>query len=174
MLRKGILRLCALLFMEMFLWGFSQGVAAEEVYTIPPSNFVAKMTVSGCFCTKEGKCLVLLRGDGRSSSNTWCLPARAIGRKESPIAAAVRELHDDLGLDCLQEELQLFRKFYVRLPEKDFELYLFAVPWPRDMEVHLEGKDHIDYAWVSLEEALTLPLIPGAEVYFRLLFAKHL
>ncbi|MBM3198281.1 MAG: NUDIX hydrolase [Chlamydiae bacterium] len=146
--------------------------ASEVVYTIPPPDFSSKMIVSGCFCTQEGKFLILLRNEQRSCGNTWCLPARKIAKKESPITAAVRELEHSVGVRCSQDDLTLFRKFYVRLPDKDFELYLFEMRWPKGNEVQLEEQEHKAFAWVSLEEALNKPLIPGAEVYFRLLLEK--
>lgn len=128
--------------------------------------------MSGCFCRQDGKFLILLRNEDRSCGNTWCLPARKICRKESPIVAAVRELDEAVGVHCSQEDLTLFKKFYVRLPDKDFELYLFDIAWPQDQKIHLNQEEHADFAWVSLEEALERPLIPGAEVYLRLLSEK--
>ena len=169
--RGGVFFVRKLFFFFFFL--YTCGICASEVvYTIPPSDFASTMTVSGCFCRQGDKFLVLFRHPDRSCGNTWCLPAKKIETKGSPIAAAVQELKAELGLSCSQEELSLFKKFYVRLPNKDFELYLFEVNWPKGQEIILNKQEHTGFAWVSLQEALTLPLIPGAEVYIRLLFEK--
>ncbi len=146
--------------------------SSQIVYAMPPSNFISKMTVSGCFCEKEGKILLLLRKAERTSGNTWGLPAGKILLNESPIAAAVRRLKEESGIDLPQEEFSMFKKFYIRLPSKDFELYLFKVNLPESQKVILNTTENSAFKWVTLSEALQLPLIPGSEVYMKLLAEK--
>lgn len=165
-----LLELCKVTF---FLWFsiFSLG-AAQVVYTIPPNDFTAKMTVSGCFCEKEGKILLLLRNAERTAGDTWSLPAGKILLNESPIAAAKRRLKEEVGIDLPQEEFSMFRKFYIRLPKKDFEFYLFKVVLVPKQGIILNTTENSSFKWVTLSEALDLPLIPGAEIYMKLLAEK--
>jgi 8-oxo-dGTP pyrophosphatase MutT (NUDIX family) len=144
-----------------------------EVYHIPPSDFSSKMIVSGCFCESNGKFLLLLRGANRSWGNTWCLPAGKIFLSESPIAACVRQMKQETGILLAQEDLSLFRKFYVRLPDKDFELYLFEAKLAFAPGVDLNLKEYSAFKWVSITEAFSLPLIPGADVYMKLRSEKN-
>lgn len=147
-------------------------IQAEVVYTIPPHDFVSKMTVSGCFCTQDNKVLLLLRNANRSCGNTWCLPAGKIERSESPVAAAIRNLKKQTGIVLQQNQLSWFKKFYIRLPEKDFELYLFTVELPKNTTIQLDRTEYAAFVWDSLEETLQLPLIPGADTYIKLLFEE--
>ncbi len=147
-------------------------VAKDVVYSLPPIDFSSKMTVSGCFCKKDGKLLLLLRNPDRTCGNTWCLPAGAIHLSESPISAAQRELKKTTGVQLGQDDLKLFRKFYVRLPDKDFELYLFEANLDDSQVISLNKRESSDFKWVTIEEALTMPLIPGAEIYMKLLSEK--
>lgn len=139
-----------------------------EVYHIPPSDFSSKMIVAGCFCENDGKLLLLLRNPERTCGNTWCLPAGRISLSESPITACMRQVKKETGIQLVQEDLSLFKKFYVRLPDKDFELYLFEVKLSSLPKVALNSKENSAYKWVTLSEAFTLPLIPGADVYMKL------
>ncbi len=144
----------------------------EVVYTIPPHDFMSKMTVSGCFCTEGDKVLLLLRNPNRTCGNTWCLPAGKITRSESPIGAAIRYLKKEAGVVLQQNQLSWFKKFYIRLPEKDFELYLFKVELPKNVIIQLDETEHTDYKWATLSKVLNLCLIPGADVYIKLLFEE--
>jgi 8-oxo-dGTP pyrophosphatase MutT (NUDIX family) len=143
-----------------------------EVYHIPPSDFSSKMIVSGCFCEQDGKFLLLLRSAERTCGNTWCLPAGRIFLNESPIAGCVRQMKEELGIQLAQEELALVRKFYIRLPDKDFELYLFGVKFTKNPKVSLNYRESSAFKWVTLEEALALPLIPGADIYIKVCAEK--
>ena len=94
-----------------------QKIQADVVYTIPPHDFVSKMTVSGCFCTQENKVLLLLRSPDRTFGGTWCLPAGKIKRSESPIGAAIRYMKAETGVELQQNQLAWFKKFYIRLAQ---------------------------------------------------------
>jgi len=146
--------------------------ASQVVYTIPPADFASKMTVSGCFCERNGKILLLLRKDDRSSGNTWCLPAGKIQMQESPIAAATRHLKLATGISLEHADCSMFKKFYVRLPDKDFELYLFKISLSEEPSILLNNREYSNFSWVSSSEAFNLPLIAGAEIYLKQLFEK--
>lgn len=146
--------------------------SSEIVYTIPPTNFAPKMTVSGCFCESNGDILLLLRQEDRSSASTWCLPAGKIAMQESPINAAIRHLKVATGICVEQSACSMFKKFYLRLPDKDFELYLFKINLDKRPEIDLNKKEHIAFKWVSSSEAFSLPLIPGADIYLKKLMEE--
>lgn len=116
--------------------------------------------------------LLLLRNTERTSGNTWSLPAGKILLNEAPITAAIRRLKEETGIRVRQEDLSMFKKFYVRLPDKDFELYLFIARLSTAQEVLLNKEENQNFKWVTLEETAEMPLIPGADIYLKLLSNK--
>lgn len=92
--------------------------------------------------------------------------------QESPIAAAIRHLKQATGVSLEQADCSMFKKFYLRLPDKDFELYLFKISLTEDPQVLLNKEEYSKFIWASPSEAFTLPLIPGAEIYLKQIFDK--
>lgn len=139
------------------------------VYVEPPQEFSPKMEVAGCFCEYEGKVLFLLRNAEKPQGNTWCVPGGKLEKGESPIEAVIREVQEETGILLPKESLNYCRKVFVRFPKSEFILHLFRIhlaDLPEELE--LAGQEHSSYRWVTYEEALQLPLIPGGDECMRL------
>jgi 8-oxo-dGTP diphosphatase len=156
-----------------FLFVFSHLVADEVVFVDhPPENFHPQMEVAGCFCKRDDRLLLLLRHPRKPQGNTWCLPGGKIQLNESPKHAVIREVREETGLCLASKSILPFDKVYIRFPNCDFVLHLFEVELEEQEVLSLNREESLDFRWVTISEALSMPLILGAEVYVKM-FAKN-
>lgn len=77
-------------------------------------------------------------------------------------------------MDISQEEIISLGNVYVRDPKKDFNYHMFTCILQRfPQKIVLANAEHIDYLWITPENALrNLQLVPG-EYETLSLFIKH-
>ncbi len=156
------------------LFGFtpkSEHIPPCYIHLDPPEQFFPKMQVAGCYCEYDGKILMLLRSPHKPQGNTWCAPGGKLEAAETPDQALIRELKEEIDLDITGLPLNYCRPVFVRFPQLDFVLHLYRVHLDQLPCLNIAREEHQDYCWVSPEEALELPLIPGGDecvnvVYF--------
>lgn len=142
------------------------GCEKKRVFEAPPKGFEARMEVASCFCEEDGKVLFLLRSPQKVQGNTWCLPGGKLEEGESAERAVVREVFEETGLQ-IGDDLEYCKEVFVRLPTYDIILHMFRARVSG--EVALATKEHVDYRWVTIEEALKLKLIPGGTECVRVM-----
>lgn len=133
----------------------------NELFLKPPPDFNAKVTVAGCYCEFEDKILLLKRHPKKPEGYTWGLPGGKIDEGETPREAAVREVSEEIGLHIPQNELEEIDTMYVRGPNSDYIFYRFRKRFENVPEIDLNLKEHIEARWITIDEALTYPLIYG-------------
>jgi len=146
---------------------------AGYVYTEPPEDFAPKMEVSGCYCKYHGKLLLMQRNPQKPQGGTWCVPGGKLEKGETPLDAVIREVNEECGIQLCKENLRYCRKVFVRFPENDFVLHLFKAKLsaaPGILRIAL--KEHSDYRWVTLDEAVQMNLIPGGKENLYLQYPK--
>lgn len=144
---------------------------AAIVYLDPPDDFLPRAEVGGCFCESEGKLLFLLRSSHKPQGNTWCVPGGKLEKGETPQAAVLREVKEETGLQLAEDALTYCQKVHVRFPERDIVLHLFrAVIAVLPAELSVAPEEHSAYRWVTFDEAVNLPLIPGGLECLRYAF----
>jgi len=136
-------------------------------FTYPPEGFSAEMEAAGCFCECEGKILLLKRHPNKGYGNTWGIPAGKLETDEDPLDAVKREVLEETGL--LVHEPTKIATLYNRLPQLDFIFHLFHSPMTSLPEINLALDEHIENCWISIDDAYSLPLIPGAEEAIEIL-----
>jgi 8-oxo-dGTP pyrophosphatase MutT (NUDIX family) len=129
----------------------------------PPENFHPTVEVSGCFCECKKKILLVKRHPNKPQGGTWGLPAGKLERAESPHAAAAREVYEEVGIRINLKDLQEVGKFYIRLDGVDYIFYMFYQGFQKAPRVRLEEEAHLEARWVTVDEALKLPLIIGGK-----------
>ena len=145
------------------------------VFVEPPKDFSQQVEVASCYCEHEGKLLLLLRHPQKPQGNTWCVPGGKLDKGETPIQAVVREVKEETGINLPTESLVYCRKVYVRFPKRDIVLHLFKShlkKMPRGFD--LARDEHTAYRWVTVEQALEMPLIPGGDDCLRLITSSEL
>jgi mutator protein MutT len=133
----------------------------SAVFMTPPADFNAKVTVAGCYCEFEDKILLLKRHPKKPAGHSWGLPGGKIDEGETPREAVVREVFEEIGLQIPQNELEEIDQMYVRGPNTDYIFYRFRKRFEKLPEIDLNLIEHTEARWITIDEALTYPLIYG-------------
>jgi 8-oxo-dGTP diphosphatase len=129
-----------------------------------PNHFSPKMRIAVCYCEYDGHALFLRTHPQKSQGGTWTAPGGKIEKGESPSAAAVREVLEETGIVLEKETLAFSGKFFMQTPQfGDFSVYLFRVILKKKPDVTLNPSEHVEFCWVTPEEALLLPLMYAAD-----------
>lgn len=132
-------------------------------FTIPPKDFNVKLEVASCYCECEGKILILKRHPHKSQGNTWGVPAGKLELGETAKEALSRELNEELGLKLEQRDFKFIQTLYIRHPQFDFAYHMFYKRFYAFPHLILEFKEHTEARWVTVEEALSMPLMAGEQ-----------
>lgn len=127
----------------------------------PPSDFSPKVEVSGCFCEYEDKLLFLERHPNSPQGGTWGIPSGKHEIGEDALAAVIREVYEETGLIISKDSIDDVGKLYVRHPTIDFIYHMFRYRFHTFPQVTLRLEEHLKLLWVTVDEALRLPLIAG-------------
>jgi mutator protein MutT len=134
------------------------------VFQEPPESFNPKVEVAACFITVDEDVLFMKRQPHKSEGNLWGIPGGKCEKGETAEEAVLREIKEETGLDLLRQSLQCFGKVYIRYPEIDFTYHMFGYNLPEyPEEIVIDSKEHTEYLWTTLREALKLPLIRGED-----------
>jgi 8-oxo-dGTP diphosphatase len=129
----------------------------------PPKDFHPTVEVAGCFCMYKEKFLLVKRRPGKPQPNTWGLPAGKLEKGENPRSAAVREVYEEVGIRIAPEDLQEVGEHYIRLEGIDYVFHTYYKRFEKSPRVRLETEAHLEARWVTVDEALRLPLIIGGK-----------
>ena len=123
-------------------------------YKIPISSLVV-------IYTKQLDILLLSRAD---KSNFWQSVTGSLEADESPLETAIREVLEETGIVCenyllqdwnLSHEYKIFSHWQYRYaPGVIYNTeHIFGLELPEKLPVTLSPNEHIDFKWVTLEEA---------------------
>ncbi len=138
-----------------------------ETYTLPPARFKHTLDVAGVCCAFEGKILLLQRSVSSSQPGTWTLPAGKVEKGEDFSSAACRELFEETNITVDKEKTIYLMKLYCRQPSLDYIFHGFACLLESMPQVVLHDREHSSHVWMTLEEALKMPLIGGGQCALR-------
>lgn len=130
-------------------------------FITPPDDFHPTLDVAGCYCEHAGKLLFLKRAPKKPRPDTWCIPGGKLEVGETPLMAAIRETDEEIGVSLDEKGLEDVGTVYIRLPHVDFTFYRFRTVLKTRPKLTLALDEHVEAKWVTLEEALQLPLMPG-------------
>lgn len=144
----------------------------QLVFQEPPVNFNPKVEVAACFITVKENVLFMKRQPHRSEPNKWGIPGGKLEKGETAQQAAIREIKEETGLD-LPESVKHLGTVYIRYPEVDFVYHMYG----HDLhdypgEIRFDPIEHVEYRWMTLKEALQLPLIRGEDECIYLVYGK--
>lgn len=131
------------------------------VFFEPPSGFQSQVSVAGCYCEFEDKILLLKRTPHKHQGDTWGIPGGKLDEGETPRSAAIREVFEEVGISLKEDDLKEIDTMYIRGPLNDYIFYRFRVRLFTLPIINLSLEEHVEASWLTLEEALKLPLIYG-------------
>ncbi len=121
------------------------------------SNPVLLITAAALI-NDEGQVLVQLRPEGKPLAGLWEFPGGKVEAGESPQAALVRELHEELLVDTAENDLVPFTFASEKLGERDLLLLLFLCRrWSGEPAPLVAS----ELRWCSVDELRQLPMPPA-------------
>lgn len=125
--------------------------------TYRASNPVLLITAAALI-NDEGQVLVQLRPEGKPLAGLWEFPGGKVEAGESPQAALVRELHEELLVDTAENDLVPFTFASEKLGERDLLLLLFLCRrWSGAPAPFVAS----ELRWCSVDELRQLPMPPA-------------
>ena len=110
----------------------------------------------------SGRLLMLKRSpDATLGPGLWGLPAGKIEAGETPQAAALREMTEEIGTGHEVELMHYVGPFRDTYYGGRYEIHLFRFKWT-DGEVVL-NEEHTDFAWVSREDFGSYEVMDGID-----------
>jgi len=133
------------------------------IYKERPANFNPRFEVVSCVLEHEGKFLLLHRHDHKPQGNTWCLPGGKADAGEDLQTAIAREIFEETGYQAVPNAYTASHSLLVSHDGYDFVYTVFSHVLPSPIEIQVEEAAHKGFRWVTLEEALSLPLMPDED-----------
>ena len=103
-----------------------------------PSGLPIILVSAACLVDKEGRILLAQRPEGKSMAGLWEFPGGKVEKNETPEAALVRELKEELGIEACLECMQPFSFASHSYPDFHLLMPLFlcrrweGVPQPQE------------------------------------------
>lgn len=149
---------------------FINPLSAQMVFEEKPKDFRPKMEVAACFIRVGDQVLFMKRLPHKPQGNTWGIPGGKFDKGETAHETVTREIREETGIDIPKESMNYFGKYYVRYPEMDYIFHMFEYQLEELPSVQYNPKEHAGYRWLTFEEALQMPLIPGEEECIDLVY----
>jgi len=120
---------------------------------------------SGCLMidASSNKFLLIKRSQYVSSPHTWCLPGGMVDFGESASSACARELLEETGIRCDEQDLHLIHQMHYHAPEFVFNTFALIMNNETTPSLNWESDD---FVWVTIDD-LPSPLHPGVEAMFN-------
>ncbi len=124
------------------------------------------LVVAVALINRQGEVLLAQRPEGKMLAGKYEFPGGKMEAGESPEAALVRELREELGIEVSADDLEPFT--FLSHPYPEFHL-LMPVYLCTRWEGEPQALEHTALAWVTPERMQTLPMIEAdAELVERL------
>ncbi len=118
------------------------------------------LVVAVALIDPDGRVLIAQRPEGRSMAGLWEFPGGKVEQSESPEAALIRELNEELGINTSESCLapftfasHVYEEFHLLMP-----LYLC-----RKWEGRLEAREGQKTKWVRPNQLKGYPMPPADE-----------
>jgi len=135
----------------------------------PPAEPLPSSTVVLVRDQPAGLELLLLQRATRDggTSGQWVFPGGRVEASDEQGAendvleiarrTAIRETHEEAGVDIARFELQLISRWITPpISPKRFDTYFFAATAPRDLDVTVDGQEIRTHRWIQPADALAL------------------
>lgn len=113
------------------------------------------------FMAKDGRVLLVQRSAEGDHAGEWAIPGGKVEPGETAAQAAIREAHEEVGIDPAAIDADTMRQ-WTRRQADGVDWTTFLVPVPEPFEPRLNG-EHTAAEWVHPSEVPS-PIHPGAQV----------
>lgn len=134
------------------------------------ADFNKRFDIVGCFIEHDGKFLLLRRHLHKANGDKWGLPAGKMDVGENTKQAVLREIKEETGLKLSETHLIYFDSLYVRDGAFDIEWHMFSTQLDTPVSIKVNPEEHLEYRWVSPNEALQMDLIHDLPESIRLFY----
>jgi 8-oxo-dGTP diphosphatase len=114
--------------------------------------------VAAAFQDAQGRILLAQRPAGKAMAGLWEFPGGKLEQGETPEAALVRELREELGLEVAERDLEAIQ--FVSHAYENFHLVMLLYGirrWSGTLHPH-EGQE---FAWVAADALTDYPMPPA-------------
>ena len=144
------------------------------VFQEPPVNFNPTLEVAACFIRVDKQMLFMKRHPRKSEGDKWGIPDGCREKGEQASETVIREIQEEAGIALVHSQLEHKGTVFIRYPEVDFIYHMFEHVLDSFPSLLMMSEEHTDYRWITLEEAITLPLIRGEEECIYLAYEDSL
>ena len=103
----------------------------------------------------------------RKGTNNWQFPQGGIDEGETPLEAAKRELYEETGIKDQEfpihnwefsQEYEIFEHWRYRYPPSvsSNTEHVFSVELPKKIAIKIAPKEHKDFKWVPINDAIEM------------------
>lgn len=107
---------------------------------------------------QNGRILVQKRPEGKPMAGLWEFPGGKVESGETPEAALIRELNEELGISVENPHIQPVAFASEALGEQHLVLLLYIC---REWSGHVRSPDSLDLQWLSVAAIQQLPMPPA-------------
>jgi uridine kinase len=138
-----------------------------QVYSTAPNHFSSTVSVSGCFCEYNNKILFLKRAPEKIQGNCWGVPAGKAETGETPLQTLMREIKEEINISLDEKSIRSVGILYIALPHIHYTYHMYSYRFEELPEVQLNLMENRETSWLTIPEALQLPLVSGGKEALR-------
>ena len=130
------------------------------IYKEKPEGFVPDVEVTGCFILVGDEFLLLHRAANKWEGGRWGPPGGKVDKGDKDLIEAVkREAKEETGIVISEKDLNFYKTFFVVHSNGKFFYHCFSCKLQEKPNIALSEREHQDFKWVTIEEALKMPLV---------------
>jgi ADP-ribose pyrophosphatase YjhB (NUDIX family) len=135
-----------------------------QVFTKQPSNFVSSTTIVGCYIQVNDTLLLCKRHEQKSQGGKWGVPAGKVEKGEELQEALIREVREEIAVNLNKSDIVQIKTLFIHLSEKiEYTYHMFYTTFKQQPLITLKKDELVEARWLTIQNALTLPLIKGAK-----------
>ena len=133
-----------------------------EVFFEKPSDLNPVLDVVSVYIECDDKILLLKRSPGKIEENKWGVAAGKLEENEELIDGIIRECLEETGLELKESSLEKIATAYIRNEGFEYSYHMYKTTFLEIPTITLND-EHTEYKWVTIKEALKMPLMSGAK-----------
>lgn len=117
----------------------------------------------------KGRLLLLKRPDNDRNKKGWCLPGGKFEKRETPLECVQRELFEETGIAPFKVSLIYISEYMSEYKGSPIKIHVFdGEVIGSKLPIVTVSSEHVDFKWLTLDEALRLELAGKTSVALNL------